>query len=453
MLRLSLDIVLQELRALMLCPSLGVPNKSATNDGAGSRQFGRTEWVLADQAMVSGSNFITGILLARAMGLESFGLFTLAWMTVQFVNSFQVATITSPMLSIGPKQTKEERPGYYGAVLVKQLIFSILSFTLLIAGAFLSQHIFPEWNGELLALPLATTAVAYQMQDFIRRQFFACGQIIQAFNNDLISYVGQLLIFLLMAQVTEIDSIKAIWVIGATSGLAVFVGLWGMQPVVINRHVFRKVIIRHWHFSKWLLLKVHLNQFTSYPLIWALGVFRGTEAVGILTASKNIVAVLHIIYLSLDNIVQPRASHLMVSSGLKATIHSILKITQLAGIPVIAVCLGVAFLPGQIATLFYGDILRGHEEVVVLFAVAYFLIFLEKPLAYILMALEKTRMMAMADGAKFILAITLGFPIVKIYGAMGVMSLIVIANVLGIAILLIGCTKSLTSYSSKLRGI
>jgi O-antigen/teichoic acid export membrane protein len=391
--------------------------------------------------------------LARAMGLESFGLFTLAWMTVQFVNSFQVATITSPMLSIGPKQSKEERPGYYGAVLVKQLIFTILSFTLLIAGAFLSQHIFPAWNGELLALPLATTAVAFQMQDFIRRQFFACGQIIQAFINDFISYVGQLLIFLWMAQVTEIDSIKAIWVIGATSGLAVFVGLWSMQPVLINLHVFREVIIRHWHFSKWLLLKMHLNQITTPPPPPPPRHPPPPPPPPILTASKNVVGVLHIIYLSLDNIVQPRASHLMVSSGLKATIHSILKITQLAGIPVIAVCLGVAFLPGEIATVFYGDILRGHEEVMVLFAVAYFLAFLEKPLAYVLMALEKTRMMAIADGAKFILAITLGFPIVKTYGAMGVMSLIVITNVLGIAILLIGCSKSLTSYSSKLRGI
>ncbi len=450
---INLGIALQELSALLVSPSCGRGSKSAANEGdeTDSRRFGQTGWVLADQAMVSGSNFLTGILLARTMGLENFGMFTLAWMTVQFVNSFQAATITTPMLSIGPKQTKEQSPAYYGAVFIKQLIFSAVTFSLLMGGASAGHYIFPNWHGEMLALPLATTSVAFQMQDFIRRHFFACGQIIQAFFNDFISYVGQLLVFLWMSQVTEIDSIKAIWVIGITSGLAVLVGLGGVKRMVIDRHAFRGVLIRHWHFSKWLLLKMHLNQFTTYPLVWALGFFRGTEAVGILTASKNIVGVLHIIYLSLDNLVQPRAAHLMAGSGLSATINFILNVTKLVAIPVILICLGAAILPGEIAAMFYGDILGGHEAVLVLFSIAYFLGFLEKPIAYILLALEETKMMAMADGAKFIVAITLGFPIVKIYGAMGVMAIIVISNVLGVTILFAGCTKSATRYLANSR--
>ena len=36
-------------------------------------------WAFADQVVVSGANFITGLILARGLGLEGFGVFTLAW--------------------------------------------------------------------------------------------------------------------------------------------------------------------------------------------------------------------------------------------------------------------------------------------------------------------------------------------------------------------------------------
>ncbi len=48
-------------------------------------RYRHVNWALADQVMVSGVNFLTGILLARGLGIEEFGRFTLAWMVVLFV--------------------------------------------------------------------------------------------------------------------------------------------------------------------------------------------------------------------------------------------------------------------------------------------------------------------------------------------------------------------------------
>ncbi len=64
----------------------------------------RISWAILDQGMVSAVNFLTGILLARHLGVEEFGRFTLVWMLVLFMSSFQLALIVSPMLSIGPKR-------------------------------------------------------------------------------------------------------------------------------------------------------------------------------------------------------------------------------------------------------------------------------------------------------------------------------------------------------------
>ena len=84
-------------------------------------RYSHINWALADQTMVSGVNFLTGILLARYLGLEEFGRFTLAWMAVLFVNSLQSGLIVQPMMSIGPKQAEDETSAYYGAVVAQQL--------------------------------------------------------------------------------------------------------------------------------------------------------------------------------------------------------------------------------------------------------------------------------------------------------------------------------------------
>ncbi len=52
-------------------------------------RYSYLNWALADQTMVSGVNFMTGILIARYLGVTEFGRFTLVWMAVLFVNSLQ----------------------------------------------------------------------------------------------------------------------------------------------------------------------------------------------------------------------------------------------------------------------------------------------------------------------------------------------------------------------------
>src|SRR3546814_10183528 len=64
-------------------------------------------WALADQVMVSGSNFLMTVFLARYLGLEEFGRFALAWMAVLFAAGIHYALVAAPMMSIGPKRSEE----------------------------------------------------------------------------------------------------------------------------------------------------------------------------------------------------------------------------------------------------------------------------------------------------------------------------------------------------------
>ena len=73
--------------------------------------------VLADQALVSGASFVTTMLLVRALGLDGFGRFSLAWMAVVFAQALQLACVGTPMATLGPKERPEDAPAYHADVL------------------------------------------------------------------------------------------------------------------------------------------------------------------------------------------------------------------------------------------------------------------------------------------------------------------------------------------------
>jgi O-antigen/teichoic acid export membrane protein len=121
-------------------------------------------WAFVDQGMVSGVNFLTGILIARYLGIAEFGRFSLVWLVVLFINSIQIALVVSPMNSIGPKQEADAELAYYGAVLIQQVVISLVAAFLIFFAIRISVEFFPQWQVQSLALPLACVIFTYQIR-------------------------------------------------------------------------------------------------------------------------------------------------------------------------------------------------------------------------------------------------------------------------------------------------
>src|SRR5579863_6758098 len=86
---------------------LAVPAK------AGLRRFVKDIWAVADQAMISGSNFTTMVLVARGLGDPAqFGIFTLVYSALLFSNQLQSALITQPHNVLGSARHGQEYAAY-----------------------------------------------------------------------------------------------------------------------------------------------------------------------------------------------------------------------------------------------------------------------------------------------------------------------------------------------------
>ena len=102
-------------------------------------QSGSAGWALIDQGFASGVTFLTGVLVARLLGPEQFGVFGLLFMVILFFNSAQYSLIASPMMSIAPQLEGEEQTEFLSAQGSAAFVLIGLSVVLtLLAGEALS---------------------------------------------------------------------------------------------------------------------------------------------------------------------------------------------------------------------------------------------------------------------------------------------------------------------------
>ena len=403
-------------------------------------RYSHLNWALVDQTMVSGVNFLTGILLARYLGIEEFGRFTLVWMSVLFVNSIQYAMISSPMMSIGPKQLEVDTPAYYGAIIVQQIVFSCVIFVVFFSGVHWSGVVFPEWEVEGLALPLAFAALAFQFQDFLRRYFFTRSRAAVAFANDAIRYLGQIavLIWMFMSFRDGMDSARVLWVIAIMAAVSAAFGSFFVERIEINSVALRATASRHWNFSKWLIGSSLLQWTSGNFFLIAAGTLLGSTAVGALRAAQNLMGITHILFQGLENIVPAQASRYYHENGpaqLKTYLHQVWVNGSLAT-AMVALTFGVA--PEFWLTLVFDDTYAAYGYLVRWYAVLYILIFFGLPLRAGLRAVEHLKPILYGYIATSLFALVAAYPLIRLFNLFGVMCGILTTHLIMLTILWIG---------------
>ena len=401
-------------------------------------RYSQINWALADQAVISGVNFLTGILLARYLGLEGFGQFTLAWMAVLFVNALQHATIIAPMMSIGPKQPAAELPAYYGAVIVQQVVFSLCVFVVLFAAIEASPLVFPDWGLGGLGLPLACAAVAFQCQDFLRRYLFTRGRAAQAFVNDGVRYLGQLaiLIWLFLSFPERRESETALWVIAGTAAAAAIYGIFLVERVAWAPGMFGATAARHWRFSRWLAGSAVMQWTSGNLFLLAAGALLGTSAVGALRAAQTLMGPCNILFQGLENVVPTRAAWHFQHGGKAALVGYMKKVGLVFGLVMAAIAAVAAAAPEFWLGLAYGDEYVGYGYLVRWYAVIFLLSYFAVPLQAGLRAVEQTRGIFLATVSATIVSVAGAYPLINEFGVTGAVAGNVIVLVCYLGVLL-----------------
>jgi O-antigen/teichoic acid export membrane protein len=409
-------------------------------------------WSLADQAVVSGVNFLTGLMLARFLGMAEFGRYSLAWMIVLFANSIQIALILEPMMSIGPKQPVETRRAYYTALAIQQCVLSVVMAGLIAGGVWLAGIHMPGWKTAGLALPMACVVVAFQFQEFLRRYFFCIGRPRLAMVSDVLRYFGQVaLLVALVAVATSLNgtdirvtSATALWAIAAAGGIATVLSIPFFVRPLCEWHILRTAMGRHWQSSKWLLPSAIIYWFSGHFFIIAAGFFLGAAAVGAIRAAHNLIAITHILFQAWENIVPARAARLYHSQGAHALRGFLKRVAVNGGLATAAIIVAVNIRPGALLGMVFGAEYAEYGHLLVYYGLCYIFLFFSLPLKAGLRAVENTKLIFLGHLAVSIFTLATFHPLVTTFGLNGAMAGIVCTSVILVVVLYAGLRRILT---------
>lgn len=382
---------------------------------------GRTPAALFDQGLVSGANFITNVILARAFGVRDYGVFALAWVGVLFANSLQYAMIVTPMMSVGPKQEPEDRPAYYGSVLVQEIAFGLFIGFITFMCVWLSTRFFPQWKIGNLALPISVAAVAYMLQEFLRRYFFCTRQSMRALTCDIVSYLTQVPIIFWLSRSHGAKLSTMLWIIAATSVAGFVTCLRWYEPVTFSWHSLRTVFLRHWRMSRWLAPSALMQWGAGNLFQVAAPIYYGAAASAVLRAAQNIVAVAHVWFLGLDNVVPSEAARQMRLGGVEGMLRYVRRIFLQWGGVTLAFTGVIACFPSFWLKLAYGMKYSSDGSILRLYAFMYLIIFVSGPLRYGLQALEYTSPIFWTYPILIAFSAALAGPMARTLGLTGVM--------------------------------
>ena len=247
---------------------------------------------MLDQGLISGSNFVIGVLLARWLLPAQYGAYALAFSVFLLVSFLHQALLTEPQRVFGPSDYADRPREYLGAMLWIQAALGLAILLVLGTSSWL-VHVLMRADALPGALAGVALAAPFILLFWLARgafyvklapQYAAAGAgvyCVLVFSGLLAVYAAGLVspfcAFLLMG-------------LGALAASAVLLR-WQRPVVKLSATLprWRTVGAQHWRYGKWMLPSLVLSWIAGdafyYPL---LSSFSGMAAAGELRALMNL---------------------------------------------------------------------------------------------------------------------------------------------------------------------
>jgi len=399
--------------------------------------------VYADQAVVSGFSFLSSIVLARYLGINGFGIYSIAWIGVLIASSINQPFIIAPMQTLSGKKTAEQRENYLEALVIKQILFAAVMGLLSFITVLFMGFVLKGWNvgSIILAFPLAV--FSFLLQDFFRRFFFVTGKPHLSIIIDTIAYGGVLLSAFCIHFVSSMDAQFILLLTAVFFLYASLIALWSLKRLRFNLENIKEVILEHWDFSKWLTATALLQWFSGNLFIIAAGAILGPKAVGATRMAQNIVGVTHVLFLAMENIIPTRAANFHRIGGNEMMFRYLWKFTLQMGCITFTMLGLIAIFSREIIHVCYGNDFIEYRHLLISFCALYVIIFLGYPLRYAIRTLEKTRLIFISFIACAVFSILCAYPIITAFGISGVVAGLMITQLIALAIYLFCLRKEI----------
>ncbi len=388
---------------------------------------------IADQLVTSGGNFLTGILVARWIGLEDFGIFSIWWMLILFGLSISQAVITKPLLSLLPKKDTTEQSQYISSLFYVQL-FIIFALVLLILVGYSFSSFFN------INIPIGTTSylvlalLFFQLlHDYFRKIGFALAKMTGPLLLDTVLFSIQICGLCLVFSYGTLDVKRVIFMLLIGSIIACTVAIfWAIHNGISFQFSIKnisKTLKEHYNFSKWLLGTSLLQWLSGNYFIIVGATLLGPVAVGAIRIIQQIMGLCHIIFLALENVVPVEAAQHFLKEGIPSLFHFLQKTLLQLIFPVLLALFMLVIGIDLIIDFIYGEEYLAYSYLINGFSVLYFFVFISLFARIALRTMENTKPIFVAYSFSTIFSLLAAKPMLLYWGIDGLVLGLVLTQV------------------------
>lgn len=369
--------------------------------------------VLADQMVVSGSNFLAILLVGRIIPQAEFGAFALAYASVIFLANLHRAFVTQPLNVLGAVESPLRR--------ARRLQALLIAHRLLLPGgwgclALASYFFFPS---PCLALAACAYLAVLLPQDLMRRYWFTIGDVRLVLRSDLVASGGQVFAVALAGGMLGSHAAGCFAAMGVPVALALLLGRRYGPPRMVTAGVPTPPVLREQlQFSGWLIATVFVTWAGSqlYPFMLA---DLGPTAVALFAASRNLLSAVNVIVQAVSNYLPTTFRRLLVAGQVREfsalSFRTGVNVVMLAGL-LLLMC---AVFAAPLLALTYGQAYREAAPLVVVLAAGAVFMALGSVVGAMALALGDNRSSFIANAAASLFTLTAGQWLVAHMGLSG----------------------------------
>ena len=375
---------------------------------------------LLDQGVVSATNFLTGVIIARACSKGELGLYMLGFSLYLLLVDLQTSLIATPYMIYAPRLKGKAHALYTGSTLIHQLVLCLLVMSALSIGALtVSFGIGPRGlEGVLWALAVAGPSIMFR--EYARRICFACLKVKRALLLDACISVAQIGSLLVLARMGLLSAHGAYWVMGSVCGATVFGWLWSERSeyeLLIGQSIAD--LKKNWAFGKWAVASGFVCTISTNIYPWLLAAFHGTESAGIWAACIGAVAIANPAVLGVQNILGPKIAHVYAFDGTVGLRRFVFRATLIAAVPVSIFCAAMMLLGGQVIVLLYGRQYLGNGLIVGILALNLSISAMASSFSRGLFAIERADIDFAVNVIALLIMLTVGLWLVRSFAIVG----------------------------------
>ncbi|MFH5803359.1 lipopolysaccharide biosynthesis protein [Alienimonas sp. DA493] len=334
------------------------------------RERARAALSIGDQAIVSGTNFVTSVLIGRAAGKEALGVYLLALCLIQFVRGVQEQTVYGPYLIFCHKRKGSRLARYAGSVLTHEGLW-LLATALGLTGLAVYLNLGGEPSGlRETSWVLIAAAPLILFREFARHIAFGHFRSGTAVALDVGVAVLQIAGLGALSLWGALDVPSAFGIMGAACLLVCWP--WCLRFARGVRFRAKAVATdwrRNWTFGRWALATHLLHGASSYLMPWVVALVDGEAATGIFAAGSTLVGIANMFVLGLAHYVCPKAAerfHEDGVPGLRRVLRGATLVFSAALGPFVLICWAFG---DELAALVFTDAFAGAGMVLTALAV------------------------------------------------------------------------------------